>query len=932
MGKVVGRDAELLAATKFLDGLPDGPAATIVAGAAGIGKSTVWRHALEAAAERGYHVLSCRPVESETKLSYATLTDLIGPVAPQVFADLPGPQRHALEVLLLMRASEGARPDQRSISMALLSVLDVLTGSRPVIIGIDDVRWIDQPSACVLRFVLRRLARRPVGIVLCMRTGEDSELPLGLDDALEPRAVHRMLLQPLSIGALYQAIVGQLGISLPRPMLVRLHGASEGNPLFGVELARAVQEAGPLPPGAPLPMPASLGKLIAARIESLPRTTRRSLLVASAASAPTVEQVLKLSGGRTWDEAGGSNAEAAGVIEVDGERIRFCHPLLASAAYAAASHGERREVHAGLAAMSDDPEEHAIHRGLAAGEPDECAAETVAAGALWAWQRGAPERAAELAEMAVGLTPEGSKYLYRRRIDAAGYLVEAGDATRARTLLEQAVASEPAASERAEALWRLANIHHDHDDRKVAVELFGRALSEPDVGDVLLAAIERDLAMATIMQGDLPQAAVHARTAVELARRGGDPILVGETTTTLLLTEFLVGEHRPGELAAKVSAGQDAPTGAPLGFRSGGVVASLLKWTDDLEAARAQFDEEYRWARGRGADTHLPTLLWQMSELERMAGNWALAATHAEEAVETALLTTNDYMLSVALSVRGRISACLGRVADSRHDLEEGVHVAKKTAAPLGVVRNRAALGFLELSLGDPEAAHEQLGPLTEMTRSMGMAEPALLGHVPDDVEALIALGRLREAGDLLGWYDERATTSGRASALAAAGRCRAILLAADGRFAEAIASVDRARCAYEALGVPLALGRTLLVQGRILRRGKEKRLATRSLEEASAVLARLPAPLWMAKVNTELGRLQPPTSAEAALTPTEVRVARLAAVGRTNREIAHELFISPKSVEAHLSRIYAKLGIRSRVQLGATLTTHPPPPTSVEA
>ncbi len=643
-----------------------------------------------------------------------------------------------------------------------------------------------------------------------------------------------------------------------------------------------------------------------------------------------MQRVLEVTGARSWNAAGGLKAETAGVIEVEDGRITFSHPLLASAAYRAASVHDRRAAHERLAALAADPEEHAGHIARATAAPDEAVAEAISVGARWAWQRSAPENAAELAEVAVRLTPDGSKNLYQRRIDAASYLFEAGDPDRARALLEQAVAEEPTANERAEGLWRLAKVHHHSDNHLAAVELFRRALEEAAVGGVLSVAIERDLALATMMQGDLGRAAIHARTAVDLARRAGDPILIDETATTLVLIEFLLDGHDPERLKETVVSAEVLIAGNPLALRSGSIVASVLKWTDDLTQARAHFDEEYRWARKRGADAHLPSLLWQMSDLERLAGNWQQSAAHAEEAVETAILTSSDYGLSVALSVRGRISACLGLVDDSMRDLKEGLAIAEKVSAPMGIIRNRAALGFLELSLGNHDAAHRWLSPLSEMTQEASTAEPALLGYLPDDVESLVALGRRDQAEALLDWYEEKASAAGRSSALAAASRCRATLLAADGDFTAAVGAIDRARKAYETLGLPLALGRALLTKGRILRRSKEKRASKTSLEEALKVFDELPAPLWRTKVLAELGHLGLPVSGHPGLTPTEARISRLAAAGRTNREIADEVFISAKSVEAHLSRIYAKLAIRSRAQLSTVLRA-PEPPASTD-
>lgn len=241
-------------------------------------------------------------------------------------------------------------------------------------------------------------------------------------------------------------------------------------------------------------------------------------------------------------------------------------------------------------------------------------------------------------------------------------------------------------------------------------------------------------------------------------------------------------------------------------------------------------------------------------------------------------------------------------------------------AAGPALLFHRSLLGFVDLSLGDLDGAHEQLGPLAELVRGTNVEEPTVFRFFPDEVEALVALGRPEEAEPLVGWLEERGRTLDRPWALATGARCRGLVLAARGRPEEGLEALDRAVTEHERLPVPFELARTLLVHGTIGRRLRRKRSARESLERAAAMFEELGAPLWAERTRRETARIGGQAPASGDLTETERRVADLVATGLTNREVADALFVSRHTVDANLRRIYRKLGIRSRTELARTL------------
>jgi DNA-binding CsgD family transcriptional regulator len=918
--ELIGRDDELSLLVRFLGSVAAGPRALLVEGEAGIGKTALWQAGLTRSRAVGQRTLVCRPADSEVKLSFAALGDLLTVVLEEALPALPVPQRRALQVALLLAEPEGEPPDQRAIGLAVLNVLRTLSSAGPLLVAIDDVQWLDAPSAAVLSFALRRLGAEPIGVLATIR------LPGGEPPAVvfEPwLSAERLRLGPLNLAAVHELLRTGLGLSPSRPTLVRLHQAAGGNPLFALELGRALAEQGREPaPEEPLPVPAGLRALVRARLARLPAPARESLLAVAALSRPTVALAVAVGGHGEHTLADLERAARAEVIAYEGERIRFTHPLLASTLYAGAPLSQRRQLHGRLAELVTDGEERARHLALAADGPDIGVAVALEEAATHAHLRGAPDAAAALCEQACALTPAGRAGECRRRsMEAAGYHLLAGNTSRARVLLEGAVSSVPAGAERARLLQRLGEVHYHEDSWATAEELLVQALAEAGDDPVLRCEIEQGLSFARQVRGDIPAAAARARAALELAEQAADPRLVSESLVLVSLYEFLLGHGIRADLMARAAALEEptaaAQPGRPAQLLSRRLVwAAMLKWADQFDEARASFEEVHRQMLERGDEGSLAFLLSNLSELECWAGNWDQAARYAAEGARLATLTGQGTMVSANLYAKALVEAHRGLVDSARAAAEQALAHATASGNAAVALQSLSALGFLELSLGHPADAHTHLRPISEGLAAHGLGEPGVLRFVPDQIQALIELGELEQARALVEALEERGRALDRAWALATGARSRALLLAAEGDLTGAHAALERALAAHERLAQPFELGRTLLALGTVQRRQGEKRAARQTLEQARSIFDQLGARLWAERARGELRRIGGRAASSGQLSETEARIVALVCAGQTNEQVARALSLSAKTVAWNLSKVYRKLGVRSRTEL----------------
>jgi len=919
-----GREVELARVSTFLDAVPNGPDALVLAGEAGIGKSAVWLDALDQARTRSYRVLSSRPTESEAKLSFAAVGDLLEGVVDEVLDALPAPQRTALEIALLRTEAGASPPDQRTLSSAFHGALIALAEAGPLVLAIDDVQWLDLPSARVLEFAIRRLRDVPIGILVTARAEEIDPLPLGLDRALPAERIHRLLVGPITQAATRDLLNEQLSTRLPRSVLLEIDGTAAGNPFLALELGRAMVRKGiDREPAGSLPVPSTLIDLVADRLTGLSDPVSQVLLLTAAASQPTATVIAQAIGGADADR----DIEAAldeGVIEASGGRIRPTHPLLATVQYSVSSGPERRDAHRRLAAVAIDQEERARHLALAADRPDEDVAAALASASRQASARGAPDTAASLVDLARQLTPaDNVDERIHRTIHAGQFAFEAGDLDKAASYLEEAVASTLAGPLRAEALLFLARVRYHSDDAGAALALAEQALDEVGDDEELKPHLQLELAAAAEAVGDRARARTHAREAVALAEARGAEAVLAEALTLAGYHDFLAGEpDAPSTMRRALELEGAAAPVRPLRsptFRQAGVAM----WMDELGTARSTFVDLEKRCREGGDEGSLAVILFMLAEVECEAGNWSDGRAYADESCEITAWTGHLPYRSLALSAKALIDAHLGRVESARAAAEEGLKLAERSGLVQASQFNLAALGFLELSLDNPKETNELLWPLTQGVLAAGIREPGVLRFLPDEIEALIAIGDADAARSILEPFAVQAQVLGRSWALATAERGWGLLHASKGELPAALEAFERAVEAHANLDEPFELGRTLLAQGQAFRRMKQWRLARDSLDRALEIFERLGAALWTDKASTEIARIGGRSPGPIELTPTEQEVADLVGSGLTNREVANALFLSVSTVEANLRRIYRKLGVRSRTELSRKLSEH---------
>lgn len=913
MQEVVGRREELAAVEAFL---ARGSGVCVVAGEAGIGKTTVWRAGLDLAGERSYRVLAAMTAATEAQLAYAALRDLLEGLFDDVQDALPAPQRQALAVALLRADPADLPAASAAVAAGFLSALRVAAAAGPLLVAVDDIQWLDASSALALAFTARRVRDDPIAFLFSRRTGHDVTT-LGLE-RLPPGQLSEIEIGPLSLGALHQLLISRLDVALALPALRAVHALSGGNPFYALEIARALPDASWTPkPGEPPPVPPTLRGLVETRVASLPAGTRDALGVAAALRDPALAVV----GAVVGPEAGAALAPAVadGVVALDGDRLRFTHPLLAAAAYATLTPVRRREVHTSLSELLDDSEERARHLALTADEPDEEIAAALEQAARMALARGAPHAAIELCERARVLTPaEDPTGLRRRDFAEVEYCVRAGESARARELLMQLLAESSPGPVRAEVLSHLGQVEFYGLDWRSAARYCERALTEPHPTEGARATSERYLGEALLLlREDIVAAAEHAGNAVVWAERVDDRAGLAEALAVHAECEFLLGRGvRARELMDRALSLGPTPGAFSVATQPKLYLALLLSWADEIETSLATYEEVRIHAAELGDETSLGWILARMSLVECLAGRLDDAVLHLEEGNEIVSVAGQRTNRAVVLATRALAEAQLGNVSAAREAGAEALRIANETEAGLARRIARAALGFLAVSRQRFEEAHAHLEPLVEETRAAGIREPSEFRFLADDIEALVALGRLPEAEAALAFLEECAAGTHRTSALGAANRCRALLAVANRDLVAALAAADDATAAHAGVPLPLEHARSLLVLGEVSRRARRKRPAREALENALVLFEALGAVLWAERTRERLGRIGGRPPGDDGLTPTEFKVAELVAQGLRNQEVAAVMFVTPKTVEFHLRNVFRKLGVRSRAEL----------------
>ncbi|MET0454202.1 MAG: AAA family ATPase [Mycobacterium sp.] len=924
--RVLSRSAERHAVGGFLAAARSAPTVLVLEGEAGIGKTTLWLDALDQAQRLGFRVLAAQATEAETVLAYSGVADLLGDLEPEAFAHLPVLQRLAVDRVLLRAEGDPLVTDHRVAAASFVSIVSALAADGPVLIAVDDVQWLDPSSRTILAFAARRL-RGPIGILATERCdlGKDTTSSwLRLD---HPSELRRSRVGPLGLGALHSLISSRLGRSLPRRAMVRIEGISCGNPFYAVELARSMA-------GRPLssepPLPETLSELVRSRIGRLDDDVRNALLGIASVAAPTIDLLARLNA-VTTDEllellAG---VETDGIVTIAANRIRFTHPLLAHGVYTDASPAARRAMHRALADIVDGPELRARHLALATTSHDEATLAALDAAADSARARGAPAAAAELLDLAIGLG--GDKPW--RRVRAAGDHFQAGTTDHAENLLTPIVDQLRPGMLRAIALNLLAAIRIYDNNFVTATDLLTRAVDDSkDVPPILVQTLMHlsfaqghgAFAEGTPPQGMFDEVMRNAREAVEVAEKSGMPGLQSQALTHWVAAQFMHGHGIDDESLRRALELEPHDADVPIPFKASACDALIDAYVGRLDDARTKMIAVGEHYRERGSDHNVMNVSSYLALIEMWSGNFAAATAFADEAVERAEQLGSGAVDVIALSIRASVFAHTGREKDALADADAALASAHACDAPRMAEWPMMAKGFMELSLGKNAEALRTFDPLIERLGIVPGTEIMACWYLPNAAEAMIALDRLDDAEPLITALERNGAALDRPWMISAGARCRAMALAAKGEVAAAIDAAQYALTQHDRTAMRFEQARTTLLLGKLQRRRRQKTAAHGTLSAALAAFEEMGTPLWANQAREELARTNVRMADAAQLTPSERRVCELAASGMTNRDIAAQLFIHPKTVETNLSRAYAKLGIRSRTELGRRLQQSP--------
>ncbi|GAB7105417.1 LuxR family transcriptional regulator [Streptomyces phaeofaciens JCM 4814] len=887
-------------------------------GPAGIGKSTVLRALAADYGESAHTVLRCSATESESHLPFLALADLFGLVLDEISDKLPSAQRTALESALTGRGESTLQRDGLALRLAVLSALRALAAAGPVLLVADDLQWLDPASAELLGFAARRLGDTPVQLLCAVRTeGQeyDRHLRASPPDTLAVR------LNPLSRSQVSALLDHRGYTALPRSTVREIHRTSGGNPLFALELGRALGEnPAPPRPGEPLPVPTSLRALVLSRLDMLSDEARRTLLVASAGARPTLS--LLHAAGRENAEAETAQAAALGLLATESEApaVRFAHPLISAALYAEAPAQERRAVHAALSTAASDPIERARNLALATTGTDPEVAARLAEAAALARDRGAPSVAASLGLLAARHTPpDGSPAPDEHRLQAAEDSITAGEVDLARDIAREVLTRATVPADRIRA-W------------EVVIEAAGQALGEvdsvfpqalADAGDDprLLALVHYHLAWRKlIVEGDFAEARQEAAHTAELAARGGDRRTELFALSFQASTEILMGHPlAPTTIKRALKEPQDPY----VACHHNGAGMARFRWllmSDQLPEARATITGLLREVRRRGmveSEVHFQRFL---ADTELRSGHCGRALDLARESLR--LARDSGIGLGASAMLTSLAEASGGDVDRALVLAREAADRAEEDGDQMYLSRALAALGYAQLVAGDAAGTVASLRRVRELEHGLGITDPARGRWQGDLAEALVRVGEPGEAQDVIDVTREHALRLGREGVLAVLDRAEALVRAAHGDHEAALARLTSVQDRLAKLGYGLEEARAAFAMARL----RTRRAGPTSYDEAARLFRRCRALPWLRQVDAAAleGTAEPvpPTRAAPAadalegLASMERQVAALVMEGATNREIAARLFISVKTVEATLTRVYRKLGIRSRVDI----------------
>ena len=906
MPALLGRERERAALDGLLGDLRLGRGgALVVRGEAGVGKSALLEYVVGAAADM--RVARAAGVESEMELAFAGVHLLCAPLLDRL-EDLPGPQRDALGVAFGLRA--GGAPDRFLVALAVLTLLSEVAEERPLLCVVDDAQWLDQASAQVLAFAARRLLAEPVGLIFAARApGEQFR---GLPD-LEVRG-----LPDQDARALLDSAVR---VRLDEQVRDRIVAETNGNPLALLELPRGLsptQLAGGFGLVGAQAVPARIEQGFRERLEALPGDTRSLLLVAAAEPAGDPVLVLRAAGRLGIPASAAEAASADGLLEI-GTRVRFRHPLVRSAVYSSVSLPERRAAHQALAEVTDrdrDPDRRAWHLAAAAPGPDEEVAAELERSAGRAQARGGMAAAAAFLRRAVELTSEPARRS-ERALAAAQASLLAGALDAAADLLATAAAGPLDELQQARASLLRGQIAFASSMGSDAPALLVKAAQQLEPLDAALARqtyLDAWTAASFAGQfagaGSLHEVARASRSAPPpaAAPRLGDLLLDG---LAVLVTE---GRARAAPLlrqAAHVFAEDEITLEEGLRYGWAAPVAAAIVWEEECwHAIVARLLQSLREA---GLLVHLPIWMESMAIVTAWRGDFAAAASLIAEAEAITAATGSGFARYAAVFLAG----LRGAETEAGPLIQAVITDSRAAGQGVGVQWSQWVSAILYNSLGRYEEALAEAQQAAEQAPELFISMWALA----ELIEAASRTGQTRLAADALGRLAEATSVGQTDWGQGIYARSRALLSDgqdAEGFYREAVGRLSRTRLRPD-------LARAHLLYGEWLRREGRRADARAQLRTAYDMCAAIGMEAFAERARRELlatgetvRRRTPGTHDQ--LTPQEAQIARLARAGLSNQEIGTQLFLSTRTVEWHLSKVFTKLEISSRRQLQRAL------------
>jgi DNA-binding CsgD family transcriptional regulator len=907
--RLLGRDSERESIRRLLSTARLGIGGTmVVLGEPGVGKTALVEDAVSGVDDM--RVLRAIGLEAERHIPFAGLLQLLRPALDRI-DDLTGPQAASLSGALGISDEGPGSSDRFMIGAAVLSLLSRYADEQPVLVVVDDLQALDRPSAEAVLFAARRLAADPVVVLATARSPEADRLVAGLP-------VMRLGgLDPGAAAALVSRAVGAPLVPSRMEPLIRL---ANGNPLALLELAGDdVDALATDPEDLPARLPETISSAFARRLDLLDEASRTAVLVAAVCGGDLLVTTRACTSLGIGADAL-AEAEDAGLISLDGGNVAFRHPLVRAATYSQAAARERRAAHVAVAEAlpESDSDRRAWHLAEAIWTPDARVSDLLADAADRAMARTAYSIASGAYERSARLTPD-FEHRADRLLQAAEAAWLAGLTERALALLDSHTRENPTTSARVRHLAlrgaiaaRTGRLNEAREMLLAAADL----TTDPSEECVLVA----DAVHASFYLAGAPAASALAARLAGLAPKVTDPKARALGLIATGMARILVGEGGGArDLRAAVPLIESTPSLYGDPHRISCVMLVPLFLRDATEGGLRRYVEQVREQAGVGA---LPAVLFHVARDQATTASWAEAEANYLESVRLAEETgqVTERLMSLAglcwLESRlGRTAACLAHASEVLA-APDAVHL------PMAEAWVHFAVGDLELSLGSPGRAVEEFRRLEGLMKLHELADVDLMPGA-ELVEALLRLGDASLAADVAAAYGRAAERKAQPWALARAARARALVSAAG----------SAERCFEEALEAhALTLdrfetARTRLSYGEWLRRGGRRVDARGELRVALDEFEQLGAERWAEVAAAELAATGETVQRRGAdprnqLTPQELQVSLLLVEGRTTREAAAALFLSPKTVEYHLRKVYTKLGISSRADLADILTT----------